>query len=148
MIWGIQLWNMQEVKKSKSSWAIKWNWYEWFYVIFYLLVSEQNRRNCLQKGIIAIDRSDHQIINFIFYVATESWWLAVVFLSVVCCLLHASPHCTRSLQFEHATLVCNLVLWLLLLNILNHIWLFCVVYQREREKGSRRTAALSSGDET
>ena len=148
MIWGIQPWNMQGVKKSENSWAIKWNWYEWFSVIFYWLVSEQNSRNCMQKGIIPIDRSYHQIINFIIYVATESWWLAVVFLSVACCLLHASPHCTRFLQFVYATQVCNLVLPLLLLNILNHIWLFCVVYQREREKGSRREAALSSGDET
>ena len=43
-----------------------------FMSYFYLLVSEQNSRNCMQKGIIPIDRSDHQIINFIFYIATES----------------------------------------------------------------------------
>ena len=41
-------------------------------VISYLPVSEQNSRNCMQKGIIPIDRSDHQIISFIFYIATES----------------------------------------------------------------------------
>ena len=34
-----------------------------FMSYFYLLVSEQNSRNCMQKGIIAIDRSDHQIIR-------------------------------------------------------------------------------------
>ena len=47
-------------------------WINGLIVIFYLLVSEQNSRNCMQKGIIPIDRSDHQIINFIFYIATES----------------------------------------------------------------------------
>ena len=34
-----------------------------FMSYFYLLVSEQNSRNCMQKGIIPIDRSDHQIIR-------------------------------------------------------------------------------------
>lgn len=40
----------------------------------------------MPKGIIPIDRSDHQFINFIFYVATESGCLAaLVFLSVAFC---------------------------------------------------------------
>ena len=38
-------------------------WINGLIVIFYLLVSEQNSRNCMQKGIIPIDRSDHQIIR-------------------------------------------------------------------------------------
>lgn len=57
-------------------------WINGLIVIFYLLVSEQNSRNCMQKGIIPIDRSHHQ-----FYFLHCNWVLMVSSGFLICCLL-------------------------------------------------------------